>query len=86
MLKFQESGVCDDVKNVFFPRLNVYSFLVQNAIGLEKVSYCSLSLPISLPLSLPFSLSLSLPLSLSFSLFFFFLAQVSLSFSLFLTT
>ena len=35
LLMFQEDGVCDDAKKDFFTRLNVYSFLVQNAIGLE---------------------------------------------------
>ena len=81
MVKFQQNDVCDDVKKVFFPKLNVYSFLVKNAIGLEMVSLCSLSLPISLLLSLPFSLSLSLSLIFSFSLFFLLYVSFSLSLS-----
>ena len=38
MVKFHENGICDDgddVKKVFFPRLKVYSFLVQNTIAVE---------------------------------------------------
>ena len=80
VFKFQENGECDDVKKVFFPRFNVYSFLIQNAIGLEKVSLCSLSLLLSFLLRLFFPfLSFSL---FSLSLFLLLYVSLSLSFSL----
>ena len=90
VLKFQENGVYDDVNKVFFPNLNVYSFLVHNTVGLKKVSFCSFSLPLSLSLSFPLSPSFSLShvlcfpfvyLSLSLFLFIFLFLPVFSPFS-----
>lgn len=38
VLKFQENGVRDVVKDVFLPWYNAYRFLIQNVQRLESVS------------------------------------------------